>query len=98
MSPDNDNLVARTSCRFRVSGRVQGVFFRVSARQEALRLGLAGWVRNCSDGRVEGVAQGDVEALDEFRAWLAGGPPHARVDTLEWSPVADEILAGFRIR
>jgi acylphosphatase len=66
-----------------VSGRVQGVWFRASTRREADRLGLTGWVRNLPDGRVEAVAEGKSELLDDFVRWCGHGPPHARVDGVE---------------
>ncbi|MGO8693654.1 MAG: acylphosphatase [Rectinemataceae bacterium] len=57
-----------------VEGRVQGVGFRYSARREALRLRLRGWVRNLPDGSVELWVEGDRNALDEYRIWLERGP------------------------
>ncbi|HTX72969.1 MAG TPA: acylphosphatase [Rectinemataceae bacterium] len=60
-----------------VTGRVQGVGFRYSARREALRLDLRGWVRNLPDGAVELWVEGDRAAVVEFRAWLDEGPPGA---------------------
>lgn len=63
-----------------VSGRVQGVFFRESARREAERLGVRGWVRNLPDGRVEALVEGLAEAVDAFIRWCHKGPPAARVD------------------
>jgi acylphosphatase len=62
-----------------VSGRVQGVYFRDSARRRARALGLVGWVRNTADGRVETHAQGPEEAVDDFVRWLQLGPPEAVV-------------------
>lgn len=67
----------------RVYGRVQGVFFRATAQEEADRLGLAGWVRNRRDGSVELVAEGPIEALERLCAWARQGPVHARVDEVE---------------
>ncbi|MEX1281526.1 MAG: acylphosphatase [Acidimicrobiia bacterium] len=82
-----------------VSGRVQGVFFRASARRVAQALGVSGWVRNRPDGTVEAFAQGDPESLDEFVAWLEQGPTDAHVTDVE---VADaEVvprLVGFDVR
>ena len=69
--------------RFVVSGRVQGVFFRASTRDEALRLGLTGHARNRPDGTVEVVACGDDAALAELERWLALGPPLAQVSRVE---------------
>jgi len=69
--------------RVRVTGRVQGVFFRESTRREATRLGVTGWVRNCPDGSVEALICGDDARLAIMRAWLAHGPPTARVDGIE---------------
>lgn len=82
-----------------VSGRVQGVFFRQSTKQEADRLGLAGWVRNLDDGRVEAMAQGPREALDAFVAWCRKGPTHAKVTdvAIEWSEASEELVA-FTVR
>lgn len=70
----------RAARRFLVSGRVQGVGFRYFARDVARQEGLAGWVRNLDDGRVEAWAEGEGEALDRFERALHRGPSHARVD------------------
>ena len=84
--------------QLRISGRVQGVFYRQSTKNEADRLGLAGWVRNLEDGRVEAMAQGPREALDVFVLWCRTGPPHARVtDVAEAWSETDEGLEGFRV-
>lgn len=80
---------------WRVYGRVQGVFFRASARQEALRLGLDGYARNLPDGSVEVAARGDSAALDALADWLRDGPAHARVSTLEVVTPPSSIDAGF---
>lgn len=76
MSTDT-GIVAR---RFFVSGRVQGVFFRASARTEAERLDVRGHALNLPDGRVEVLAIGSQAAVDELAEWLQHGPPAARVD------------------
>ena len=77
-----------------VRGRVQGVGFRASVQHEGLRLGLAGWVRNLTDGAVELEAEGDAQALERLLAYVKQGPRTARVDsvTSEWLPPAG--LAG----
>jgi acylphosphatase len=90
---------ARKSClRCLVSGRVQGVFFRATTRQQALGLGLTGYVRNLADGRVEVFACGEPEAVGRLGAWLRQGPELARVDELQCSPVPFQELDGFRVR
>jgi len=81
--------------RYLVRGRVQGVFFRASARNEALRLGLTGFAKNLDDGRVEAVACGEPAALEEFQRWLQHGPPAARVDEVLSEDCADRVFAGF---
>jgi acylphosphatase len=63
-----------------VRGRVQGVFFRASAQQEGLRLGLKGEVRNLPDGSVEAIVEGERRAVDDFVAWCKRGPPSAEVE------------------
>ncbi len=65
-----------------VSGRVQGVFFRASAAKEAQQLGITGYARNLSDGRVEVLACGDADALERFKAWLHRGPSAAEVSAV----------------
>lgn len=82
----------------RITGRVQGVGFRYHARQEALRLELAGWVRNRGDGSVQLVAEGGRGSLTALADWAARGPTGARVEACDavWSAAAGE-LNGFRI-
>ena len=70
-----------------ISGRVQGVFYRGSAQQEAQRLGLLGETRNLPDGRVEVVVEGPREAVEALIAWCRRGPPAAGVESVavQWS-------------
>jgi acylphosphatase len=70
---------------FVVTGRVQGVAFRAHAQREAERLAVTGFVRNRTDGAVEGEAEGSDAALAAFERWLAEGPPWARVDRVATS-------------
>ena len=81
--------------RFIVTGKVQGVSFRASARERALRLGLCGHARNLADGRVEVVASGAPESLAELDAWLHHGPPAARVDEVMRETLPEQVLRGF---
>jgi acylphosphatase len=66
-----------------ISGRVQGVFFRANTWKTARSLGLAGWVRNLPDGRVETVFEGEQENAGKMLAWCRTGTPPARVDHIE---------------
>ena len=87
-----------SAARFFVSGKVQGVWFRASTRDEALRLGLRGHARNLADGRVEVLAVGDAVAIDALAAWLGHGPPLARVDQLKRCEAGeDEAGSGFLV-
>jgi acylphosphatase len=67
----------------RIKGRVQGVFFRQSAKLEAVRLGLTGWIRNCPNGEVSATAEGASDRVSAFVAWCRIGPPHALVSEVE---------------
>lgn len=85
-----------SAARFYVAGKVQGVFFRASTREQAARLGLRGYARNLADGRVEVLAAGDAAALEILAEWLRHGPPHARVDALAREPARmDDAGDGF---
>lgn len=86
-----------TAVRFVVSGRVQGVFFRASTREQAQRLGLCGHARNLDDGRVEVLAHGAEAALQELERWLWQGPPAARVEAVRREPAQGPVPAGFRV-
>jgi acylphosphatase len=86
-----------TRQRVRVYGLVQGVFFRHSCRQEASRLGVAGWVRNAGDGSVEAVFEGDPEAVEAMCRWCQVGPSYARVERVETVTEAPSGDRGFRI-
>jgi acylphosphatase len=86
-----------TSVRFIVTGRVQSVFYRASTREQALRLGLAGHAKNRSDGSVEVVACGAVDALEALERWLRQGPPEARVETVSREDLPEQDLRGFHI-
>lgn len=79
-----------------VHGRVQGVFFRDSMRREAQRLGIAGWVRNRSDGTVEAVVQGEPSAVDAIVRWARRGPEHAQVERVDIGP-GEGTHSGFEI-
>jgi acylphosphatase len=92
--------MARVRVSFVVAGRVQGVFYRQSAVEEARRLGLDGWVRNLPDGRVEAEAEGERAAVEAFLAWCRSGPPSARVEGVSttWGEPSGTPGAGFAVR
>ena len=81
-----------------VEGRVQGVWFRDSAGREAVRLGVRGWVRNLSDGRVEAIYEGPRDAVEEMIAWTNHGPDRARVTRLQIEDEAPRGETGFSVR
>ncbi|MFG0315818.1 MAG: acylphosphatase [Planctomycetota bacterium JB042] len=88
----------RVRRRLRITGRVQGVWYRGSTRETARRLGLDGWVRNLDDGSVEAVAEGSEAAVERLVAWCHDGPPLARVERVT---VCEEPVRGeerFEIR
>ena len=84
----------QTAARYFVSGRVQGVFFRASTRQQAERLGLHGWAVNLPDGRVEVLAAGPAAAVQQLGEWLHEGPPAAKVLSVETAPADVAELSG----
>ena len=82
-----------------VSGQVQGVFFRDSAREKAEQLGLAGWVRNIPGGRVEALFEGPSERVREMVRWCEEGPSHAEVEGVDTEFEASRgELTGFEVR
>ena len=81
-----------------VSGEVQGVFFRQETRRRAQAAGVAGWVRNLADGRVEAVFEGPAEAVEGMVDWCGRGPEWAHVRQVEVEPEEPEGLDGFEVR
>ena len=80
-----------------VSGDVQGVFFRDSARRAAQRLGVSGWIRNRADGCVEAHFEGPADAVAELVRWCNEGPRHASVEDVKVSDVEPEGSDRFKI-
>ncbi|HYZ11453.1 MAG TPA: acylphosphatase [Actinomycetota bacterium] len=81
-----------------VSGMVQGVFFRYETRERARARGLAGWVRNLPDGRVEAVFEGQQDAVEGMVEWCRTGPRGAEVTDVEAIEESPEGLQGFDVR
>jgi acylphosphatase len=89
----------RVARRYLVSGRVQGVGFRMYARDAAVREGLCGWARNLPDGRVEIQAEGETEAIDRFGRHVSSGPRGSRVDGVDVAEQAPTgITTSFEVR
>ncbi len=72
-------MAIKTRAHAIISGRVQGVFFRMETKRAADRCGVCGWVRNLKDGTVEAVFEGDSDRVDDILDWCRQGPPHANV-------------------
>lgn len=81
-----------------ISGLVQGVSYRASARDEAVRLKLSGWVKNLPNGDVEAVASGPVDAITGFIAWCRRGPDEARVERVQIEELHERPSEGFEVR
>ena len=81
-----------------ISGRVQGVFFRMETKRAADRFGVSGWVRNLKDGSVEAMFEGDQGRIDAVLDWCRQGPPHADVADVNvtWNEYTGEFK-GFDI-
>lgn len=92
--PESESEVVRL--RIRVLGRVQGVFFRAKARDQAGRLGITGFARNEPDGTVTVECQGAARAVDQMRAWCETGPPDAAVESIETATLEPHEETGFR--
>ena len=81
-----------------IKGTVQGVNYRASAKTQADRLSIKGWVRNTPEGHVEITASGDPSALEQFTTWCRHGPTHATVTTVESNPLPETPFDSFTIR
>jgi len=90
--------LSRARAHVWVSGRVQGVWFRESCREEAVVRGVTGWVRNLADGRVEAVFEGEPAAVDALVAWCRQGPPRARVRDVERLDELPASESNFAVR
>ena len=89
----------QSSVRLLISGRVQGVYFRVFTRKKALQLGVKGYARNLADGQVEIVAVAKEPILEKFILWCHKGPITARVDQVVFIPLdSDEVFTSFDVR
>ena len=90
--------MTQISREVRVTGLVQGVFFRAWTQGQARELGISGWIRNCADGSVEAHLDGDEGAVDRMIERMRRGPSAARVDELTVEEAMPENLGRFELR
>ncbi|MDQ6901771.1 MAG: acylphosphatase [Bacteroidota bacterium] len=81
----------------KITGRVQGVFFRAKAREKALPNNLRGWIKNTDEGHVEAIVTGEEKDLAEFIAWCHQGPEKARVVNVLVTPLEKQIFNDFNV-
>ena len=81
-----------------IKGKVQGVYFRVSAVKKAKSLGITGWVKNTDDGAVDIIANGNAEALEQLKDWCYIGPPAAVVNEVKVTDVDELYCSSFTIK
>ena len=94
--PDSSSL-EQIRARVLISGRVQGVGYRMSTVDLATDLGLRGWVRNLADGRVEAVFEGNRDVVEEMIRWCQQGPPGAVVKNVAVEYEQPEGIQGFQV-
>jgi acylphosphatase len=87
-----------TARHVRVTGRVQGVFYRAWSQAQARELAISGWIRNCPDGSVEAHVQGEQRAVDRMIERMRRGPANARVDDVEVEESAPGDSGRFELR
>jgi acylphosphatase len=90
--------MAEVARHVRITGRVQGVFFRAWAQGHARELGVSGWIRNCPDGSVEAHLGGDEEAVARMIERMRRGPSNARIDDFAVEDAELEDLGRFQVR
>jgi acylphosphatase len=96
--PSTTRSDSLTRKRVIVSGRVQGVFFRDTARRRADAAGVSGWVRNTAEGSVEAVFEGDPASVEQLVDFCRRGPSRAEVASVEVTEEEPEGLTGFQVR
>ena len=91
--------MSKVRVELNIQGRVQGVFYRQSTKETALRLGLTGWTKNCWDGSVRAIFEGEKDAVDAAVKWCRQGPEEAVVSEIEekWLDFVGKF-DGFGIR
>jgi acylphosphatase len=90
--------MAEVARHVRVTGHVQGVFYRAWAQGQARELAISGWIRNCPDGSVEAHLQGEEDDVDRMVDRMRSGPSNARVDDVDVEQAALETSGRFELR
>ena len=90
--------MAEVAKHVRVTGRVQGVFYRAWAQSQARELGVSGWIRNCPDGSVEAHLGGEENCVERMIERMRKGPSNAQVDEVDVEDAAVENLGRFELR
>jgi acylphosphatase len=80
-----------------IKGKVQGVFYRATAKETAVKMGLTGWVKNTAEGNVEAMVTGDAEEVQKFIDWCRQGPPRAVVTELTTEEKVLKVFDHFQI-
>lgn len=93
----SDSRDDQRAVRVRVSGDVQGVFFRASTRDRAQERDVSGWVRNDPEGTVTAVLEGAPEDVDALVEWMREGPPRAQVEQVDVTPTEPDGRDGFHV-
>jgi acylphosphatase len=89
-------MASPTTLHLTIHGHVHGVFYRDSMQREAERLAITGWVRNCGNGTVEAIVQGETSAVETIVQWARRGPEHAQVEHVGINP-GDGEYTSFEI-
>ena len=80
-----------------IKGKVQGVFYRATAKEKAAELRLSGWIKNTDEGHVEAVASGTEDGIEAFITWCKKGPSGAEVNSVDVIETGEKISEGFLI-
>ncbi len=87
----------KVSAYVKISGKVQGVFFRATAKKIAEKNQLTGWVKNLSDGKVEAIVSGDKDGVEKFIAWCKDGPEKAEIESVDIIYIEEKIFKEFSV-
>ncbi len=90
--------VAMIRRHVKISGRVQGVFFRDACQRKATEIGVAGWVRNAPDGTVEAIFEGEPGVIEAMCDWCCSGPEQARVEHIDITDEEPQGDTSFEVR